>query len=335
MTTMQGAFYTRRGPAREVLQIADDLPIPEPAAGEVRVRVVTSGINPSDVKGRRNTAMAMVFPRVVPHQDGSGVVDAVGAGVPEARIGQRVWMFMSQIGSPHGTAAQYNVLPAWRAVPLPDGSSFDEGAMLGVPALTAHYALFDGQALAGQRVLVQGGAGAVGFYAIQMARLAGAGFVAATVSRDEQAAEARRAGADLVINRREQDVVAVLRERLASPQPIDRVVEVAFGANQASNLALLANNGVIAAYGSDASPEPPLQFWPHLARDTTLRMLLIYLAPRERLERAAAAVNGWMSRGLLQHHRALVHPLTSIAAAHDQVEAGGHIGKVLLRIAEA
>jgi NADPH2:quinone reductase len=316
-----------------VLRLLDDEPIPTPGAGELRARVAFSGVNPSDVKVRalRGGATALAWPRIVPHQDGAGVVDAVGEGVNPNRLGQRVWLYMAQAGRPAGTAAEYCVVPEQRAVPLPDNTGMQAGAMLGVPAMTAHYAVFDDAPLQDRVVLVHGGAGAVGFYATQLARLGGAARVIATVGSAQQAEEARRAGADLVLNRHEGNVVQAVREACGNgPHPVDRIVDVAFGANQHTNLELLGSGGTIAAYGSDAVPEPAFRFWDHVARNATLRTLLIYLAPEPRLDCIASDLVAWLGRGALQHPRAHVHGLADIASAHEQVERGGTLGKVLI-----
>ncbi len=236
---MRAAEYIERGPAAQVLRLVD-LSEPVPGPGEVQVRVMVSAVNPSDTKSRsaRPGDSAMPFPAVTPHQDGAGVIDAVGPGVSPARIGQRVWLYMANRGRPRGTAADWTVVPDARAVPLPATASFAEGACLGIPAMTAHYALMSDGPLTGKVVLVQGGAGAVGFYAVQIAKWAGAAQVIATVSRPAQAAQATLAGADLVIDRSTQDVAATIHA--AAPQGVDRVIEVAFGANLTTDLAVLA-----------------------------------------------------------------------------------------------
>ena len=186
---MKAATYDRRGPAREVLKLTDRPP-PEPGPGEVRVKIAVSAVNPSDTKGRGAWlgATSMPFPLITPHQDGSGVIDKVGAGVVSARVGERVWLYMAQRGRPFGTAAEHTCVPTERAVPLPRSASFADGACLGIPVMTAHYCLFRDGPVTGKTVLVQGGAGGVGFYGVQLARWGGAKKVIATVSRDAQAA---------------------------------------------------------------------------------------------------------------------------------------------------
>ena len=222
---MRHAFYDRTGPAAEVLQIAD-IPEPQPGPGELRVRMRWSGVNPSDVKSRAGLrSKVMAFPRIVPHSDGMGVVDAVGDGVARTRIGQRVWVWNAAWGRASGTAAQQVVLPQRQAVALPDGTPDEAGACLGIPALTALHAMLCGEGVAGRTVLVAGGAGAVGHYAIQFARLLGAAQVLASVSGLAKAAHARAAGADEVINYKTEDLVARVRD-LTGGRGAQRVVEV-------------------------------------------------------------------------------------------------------------
>jgi NADPH2:quinone reductase len=254
---MKAAFYERKGPAREVLQVGER-PTPEPAAGEVRVRVHVSAVNPSDTKVRSGARgrTAMPFPLMIPNQDGAGVIDAVGSGVDAARIGERVWVYEAHLNLPFGTAAQWCTVPSHKAVRQPANAGFDAGACMGIPAMTAHRCVFADGSVRGQTVLVQGGAGAVGYYAIQLAKLDGAR-VFATVSRAEQAERARDAGADALIDYKREDVATRVRELAGAAEPLDRVVEVAFGANLATDVALLKAGGVIATYASDAAPEPP------------------------------------------------------------------------------
>lgn len=328
---MQAVWYERKGPAREVLQFGE-LPTPQPGPGEVRVRVHVSAVNPSDTKQRGGARgnITMPFPRVVPHQDGAGVVDAVGAGVDEARIGQRVWIYEATLGRPHGTCAQYTVVPAHKAVPLPDKASFADGACMGIPAMTAHRCVLADGPVLGKTVLVHGGAGAVGFYAVQIARLAGAQRVIATVSRDEQAQQARLAGAHEVINYRGEDVVARVQAITGEAQGVDRVVEVAFGSNLAVNLPLLRAGGVIAAYASDAVPDPAIPFWPMLAKDLTVRFVLVYAMPRAAHDDAAMFINAALSANELRHQVYRTFAMSDAAAAHEATESMSHVGKVLL-----
>jgi len=331
---MQAAFYERTGPAAEVLQFAD-LPDPQPGPGELRVRLRWSGVNPSDVKSRaglRNPVMP--FPRIVPHSDGMGVVDAVGEGVAADRIGQRVWVWNAAWGRPFGTAAQYIVLPQAQAVALPDNVADEAGACLGIPALTALHAVLmpgsDGAGVAGQRVLVAGGAGAVGHYAVQFARLLGAAQVIATTSTAEKAALARAAGADVTIDYRQADAAAQLREATQG-QGVDRIIELDIAANAALDVDALRPGGDLVVYGSGATPFE-LPFFPLIAKNLNLRFFIVYhLAPADR-QRCEAALTGWLHRGALQHNIAQRLPLAQIAEAHDAVAQGRVAGNLVVAI---
>ncbi|MGQ7830789.1 NADPH:quinone reductase [Altererythrobacter sp. Z27] len=312
-----------------------ELPVPEVAPGEVLVSIKASGINPSDTKGRGGNRgnLAMPFPRIVAHQDGAGVIAAVGQGVPESRIGERVWLYEAQLGRAHGTAAQFIALPSAQAVTMPDSLSFAEGACLGVPALTAHRCVFADGPVTGKTVLVTGGAGAVGFYAVQFAKRDGARVIA-TVSTEEQAAAARRAGADLVINRRVEDIVASAADFTGAEdeRSVDRIIEVAFGANLATSMRMLKPNGVIASYASDLEPEPVLPFWPLVVLDATVRFVLVYVMSAEAHQEAIAYVSKAASEGWLLHNIGHVLPLEAVAEAHELVETGRGGGKVIIEL---
>lgn len=332
--TMRATWFERKGPAREVL-VVGRLAKPSAGAGEVLVRVMASGINPSDTKGRGGARgnVAMPFPRIVPHQDGAGVIEAVGAGVPQARVGQRVWLFEAQLGRADGTAAEYVAIDAGKGVPLPDGVSFAEGACLGVPAMTAHRCVFADGPVQGQTVLVTGGAGAVGFYAIQFARHGGARVIA-TVSSSEQARRATDAGAELVIDRHREDVCERVGAFLGAPggRGVDRIVEVAFGANLESSLKLLKPNGTIATYSSDAEPEPKIPYWSLVMLDATVRFVLVYVMSKDAHQQAQSAITTALQQGWLRHNIGTVLPLERIAEAHELVETGRGGGKVVLEL---
>lgn len=329
---MKAVYYERKGPAREVLQYGERA-LPEPAEGEVRVRVRVSAVNPSDTKNRGGARgnVTMPFPLVIPHQDGAGVIDAVGPGIDPGRVGERVWVYEATLGRQYGTCAEYTTVPAHKAVPLPSGVSFDAGACMGIPAMTAHRCVFADGPVAGKTVLVQGGAGAVGFYAVQIAKIAGAKVIA-TVSREAQALQARRAGADEVINYRTENVVARVRAITGEDAGLDRVVEVAFGANLATDVALLKPGGAIATYASDAVPEPTIPFWPMLAKDLTVRFVLVYAMPRAAHDEAAAFITEALAGGRFVHQVFGHFPMTDVAAAHEAVESMSNVGKVLVKI---
>jgi len=329
---MKAAWYEKKGAARDVLRVGDR-PDPQPAAGEVRVRIRMSAVNPSDTKSRGGLRVKeMPFPVVVPHQDGAGEIDAVGQGVDPARIGERVWVYEANLGRPFGTAAQYCCVPARKAVRLPDGVGFDVGACMGIPLMTAHRCVFADGPIAGKTVLVQGGAGAVGYYAVQAAKLGGAARVIATVSRDEQAARASEAGADAVVNRKTENVVEAVRRICGADAPLDRVVEVAFGENLADDIALSKPSGVIATYASDAAPDPAVPFWPMLAKDLTVRFVLVYAMPQAAHDEAASWISEVLAEGRLKHQFHKTFALDDVAAAHEATEAMSNVGKVLVAI---
>lgn len=323
---MQAAWWERNGPACEVLRLGD-MPMPEAAPGEVLVRIAASGVNPSDVKSRLGRAPA--FPRIIPHSDGAGVITAVGQGVDAARVGERVWIWNGQWQRALGTAAEFIALPASQAVLLPEGTSYEAGACLGIPALTALHGLLCDGGIAGQAVLVQGGAGAVGHYAIQFARLLGARRIIATVSSAGKAAHARAAGADLVLNYREEDVAA--RIRAVEPAGVERIIEVDVGGNAALDAAVLAHGGMIAVYGSNR-PSAELAFMPNIVRGIGWRFYIVYNLTVAERACAVATLNAWMQAGLVRHAVAQTMPLSRIVEAHEAVEQGRVMGNVVLRI---
>lgn len=337
---MKAIVYRDNG-GPEVLRLVDrDLPAPGP--GEVRVRVAVSGVNPTDWQARHGADHPKRFPEVTPHLDGAGTIDAVGEGVDRSRVGQRVWVFMAAAGRPTGTAAEATVVPAERAVPLPDDAGFDVGASLGVPALTAHRALTvaeDGPrrlrpgALDGAAVLVAGGAGAVGHAAIQLARWAGA-TVISTVSGPRKARLATAAGAHHVVDYREGDPAAEIRA--IAPDGVDLVAEVALGANLALDLAVLRTRGTISTYANLGGKPVELDVLRNMVLNTRLQFLVLYTAGPQVLGAAAEDVAAAVRDGALpvgeEHGLPLVRfPLEATADAHRAVE-GGTVGKVLVDI---
>jgi NADPH:quinone reductase len=319
---MRAAVYRRRGPSADVLSV-EEIETPTPGPGQVRVRVAVSGVNPTDWKSR--SAGPDVDGFQVPNQDGAGVIDAVGPGVDPTRVGERVWVYLAAWQSPYGTAAEYTVVPADHAVPLPDGTSFELAASMGVPALTAHRCLFADGPIAGKVVLVAGGAGAVGHYAIQLARAAEA-TVIATVSGQEKAVIARQAGAHYVVNYREGDAIAEIRA--VAPDGVDRIIEVALGANLTLDLAVAAPGATIVTYASEATnPELPVREL--MTRNLALRFVLLYNVPVEARRQGAADITTALAAGALTELPLHRYSLNDIAAAHDAVE-GGAVGKVLV-----
>ena len=324
---MRAVWYEATGAADDVLQCGD-MATPEPGPGEVRVRLATSGVNPVDTKRRLGGRGPMDAPRVVPHFDGAGILDAVGDGVDGGRVGQRVWVYDAQWQRPSGTAAEFTTVPAVCAVPLPDGTSFAGGACLGIPALTAHGCLFGDGSVAGKTVLVTGAAGAVGRYAVQFAKLDGA-LVIATVSGDEKAILAKAAGADHVINYKTEDVAE--RIRTSTGGGVDRIVEVEFGGNLPASLKALKVGGTIAAYASDAVKEPVVPFYPLAYKQISLRQVLVFLLSGAAKAQAVDDITRWMAAGQLSHHIGPRFALEDAAAAHQAVESHA-VGKVLLDI---
>lgn len=322
---MRAAWWERNGAARDVL-VLGNMPTPDPAPGEVLVRVATSGVNPSDVKFRAGRPPA--FPRIIPHSDGAGVIEAVGHGVDAGRLGQRVWLWNGAWKRAHGTAAEYVALPAAQAVPLAEGTGFDAAACFGIPALTAlHACLCDG-GLSGQRVLVQGGAGAVGHYAIQFARLLGAAQVLTTVSSPAKAEHALAAGADAAINYRDEDLAARVRD-LTGGRGLDRVIELDIAGNAATLPGLLAPGGFVACYGSNR-PEATLAFFPHILGGIGYRFFIVYELSEADRARAVDALNAWCRAGLVKHAVAARLPLSEIVAAHEAVESGTLVGNMVV-----
>ncbi len=330
---MQAAYYERTGPAREVLQLGE-LPDPQPAAGEVRVRLLWSGVNPSDVKSRAGLrSSTLPFPRIVPHSDGMGVIESAGEGVDRARVGERVWVWNAAWGRPNGTAAQLVVLPQQQAVRLPDGTPDEAGACLGIPALTAMHAVLTGGGVQGKRVLVAGGAGAVGHYAVQFARLLGAQQVIATVSNPQKAQLATEAGAHLVINYKQDDVAAEVG-KATGEAGVDRVIELDIAANGGIDAASIAANGDWVVYGSGA-PRFTLDFFPMIAKNIVARFFIVYnLTPADR-DAATGALTRLLESGKLRHNISHRMKLDEIAQAHELVGDGTAGGNVVLATSAA
>jgi NADPH:quinone reductase len=320
---MRAAIYRATGPARDVLR-AEEVQRPEPGPGEVLVRVRCSAVNPTDYKTRAGATARPIDGFQIPHHDGAGVIEAAGAGVDPALVGARVWLWFAAHRRRWGTAAEWTVVPARQAVPLPDGASFELGASLGIPAMTAHRCLFADGPVAGQTVLVAGGAGAVGHYAIELAKYAGARVVA-TVSGGEKAALAAKAGADLVVNYREPDAI----ERVTSFAPVvDRVIEVALGANLELDLAVAGPSTVVVTYAADGA-DPVLPVRACMNANVTLRFVLIYGVPDAALDAAVADITAAVAAGALTELPARRFPLSEPAAAHEAAE-GHAVGKVLV-----
>ncbi len=325
---MKAVWYEKFGPARDVLNFGDR-PDPSPAKGEVLVGVRASGVNPSDVKMRSGArpGAVMAWPAIIPHSDGAGVIEAVGPGIDPSRVGERVWIWNGQWRRPFGTAAELIALPAEHAVRLPDNTGFAEGACFGIPAMTAWYALFSDGPIEGKTVLVTGGAGTVGRYACQLARLGGARVIT-TVSSAEKAAHSL---AEEWVNYRDPKVVDALLE-MTSGEGVDRIVDVDFGVNQAASLALIKEGGVIATYASAGDMRPTLEFYPFMFKNATIRMLIVYLLDAATRRKGEAELTKWLEAGALSHAVVSAGSLAEAASAHEMVEAGNKLGTVVIEI---
>jgi NADPH2:quinone reductase len=320
---VRAATYDRNGPAAEVLAI-HDVERPAPGPGEVLVKVALSGVNPTDWKIRAGATPRPIDGFQIPHHDGAGVIEAVGEGVDPARAGQPVWLWLAAAGRRWGTAAEYTVVPEDQAVPLPGGVSPELGASLGVPALTAHWCLFADGPVRGKTVLVAGGAGAVGHFAIQLAVWAGAR-VAATASGPEKAELARDAGAAHVVNYRDPGAAGQIRSAVGQT---DRVIEVALGANLALDLAVARPGSTIVTYAAEPA-DPVLPVRACMTANLVLRFVLLYGVPREALLRAAEGITAALIDGALTELPVHRFGLPDIVAAHEAAEAGP-LGKVLV-----
>jgi NADPH2:quinone reductase len=323
---MLAAFYDRQGAAADVLHVGD-LPDPEPGAGEVRVRLTVSGVNPGDTKKRSGwLGNPMAFPRVIPHSDGAGVVDAVGAGVDPARVGERVWVHGAQSYRPFGTAAQLTVVPDDQAVPLPANVSDELGACLGIPGITAHRCVFGDGPVTGKVVLVHGVLGGVGSMAARLARWNGASVVG-TVRRAVDVPDVAPATCDWVVALDDPDPVSAIG---AVAGRVDRVIEVSLSDNVDLDAAVVADGAVIAAYASRVD-RPSVPFWPLLFANVTLRMLGSDGFPSEAKRLAVHDLTNAAADGALTAAIAARYPLSDVARSHDYVDAGSR-GRVLLAI---
>jgi NADPH2:quinone reductase len=325
---MRAAYYDINGTAADVLKVGD-VATPSPGLGEVRVKLKTSGVNPSDVKSRLGLTRKMAFPRIIPHSDGAGEIDAVGEGVPAARIGERVWLWNGQWKRPFGTAAEYITVPQRQAVTLPPNASFDIGAGLGIPAITARYAVTVSGIGKGSTVFIPAGAGAVGFYAIQFAKAEGA-TVITTVSSPDKRAVAAKAGAHHIIDYKREDVAARIGE-ITGGKGVDAILEMDLGVNSKLWPAILHARGNVVVYGVSGAEQPvPAQFC--LVSNINIRFILVYEMTAGELDSAIASISKMLAADALVHNIATTMPLDQIVAAHETVEKGAAIGKVVVTI---
>ncbi|MFD3584851.1 NADPH:quinone reductase [Streptomyces sp. NPDC058683] len=324
---MLASWYDEQGPAAGVLRVGE-LPDPVPGPGEVRVRVTVSGVSPGDTKKRRGwLGSAMPYPRVIPHSDAAGVVDAVGEGGDGRRVGQRVWVYGAQSYRPFGTAAQYTVVPGHQAVPLPGHLTDELGAGLGIPGITAHRAVFADGPVDGRLVLVHGVLGGVGSLAAQLARWAGA-TVLATVRRGADLGRVDTAVVSHAVALDQEDPAAAIRGH--APRGVDRIIEVALSDNADLDSAVVADNAVICAYAT-RDDRTQIPFWPLLFSNVTLRLVGSDDFPAEAKRQAARDLTAAAAVGALTVGVGDRYPLEDIAQAHDRVDAGGR-GRVLVTV---
>lgn len=327
---MRAVWYERCGPP-EVLTFGER-PTPSAGPGEVRVRLEASGVNPADAGRRAGNYRGLEFPLVIPNSDGAGVIDEVGEGVTRLKRGQRVWLFNGQRnGRALGTAAEYIALDERLVTPLPERVSFAAGATLGIPAMTAWCSLYADGPLTGKTVLVTGGAGAVGHYAVQLAKWGGARVIA-TVSSEAKAEQARLAGADLVVNYKSEDVVSKALA-FTGGKGVDHVVEVDFGGNVATTPKLMAMNSTIAVYATVGNRAPVVPVRELMERCVNLRGLVLFALPWKLLSAAQADITEWAGTAPRLHNIAGRFPLAETAAAHAAVEKGGKLGTVIVECA--
>jgi NADPH2:quinone reductase len=327
---MKAVWYDRTGPAREVLQFGDR-PTPQPGQGQALVRIRASGVNPSDVGMRGGATGPMAYPRITPNSDGAGVVEAVGPGVDGAWVGKRVWFYNGQRnGRAFGSAAEYIELDLDLLTELPPQVSFAQGATLGIPCMTAHRSLFLAGPVQGRAILVTGGAGAVGHYAVQLAKWAGA-TVIATVSSQAKAQRARDGGADHVIDYRTEDVALRARE-ITGGLGVDHIVDVDFGGNLAASLACVAQNGSIAYYATRGAANPAVPVGALMRLNLSVTGVYLPVSPHAARKRAQADIARWIATGSRILSVAGTYPLEDCAGAHEQVEAGGKVGTVVVEV---
>lgn len=327
---MRAAWFETFGSAVDVLQVGD-IDTPSAGSGEVLVRLQTSGVNPSDTKKRAGS-----FPNlldggfVIPNSDGAGIIESVGEGVDDNRVGERVWIYQAQFARRFGTAAEYLAIDDARAPVLPDNAGFETGACLGIPAMTAHRCVFSDGDVTGQTIVVAGAAGRVGYYATQWASRSGA-MVVATASNDDDSAACVAAGATHVVDHRSDDFAADILKATDGDR-VDRIIDLEFGANLATSLAVLKTSGTIVTYGSTVVPEPTLPFFQMMYLDLNLQFVIVYAMPELAKQRAIADITTALTNDTLDHRIATRLPLDDIVAANQLIEQGTIRGAVILDI---
>ena len=326
---MKAVWYEKLGDAKDVLQIGqiDD---PSPDSNEVLISVKTSGVNPSDVKTRAGARGELQFSRVIPHSDGAGIIIDVGKNVNPNRVGEKVWIWNAAFGRPNGTCAELIALPEDQAVAMNDNVSFEAGACLGIPASTAYYGIFANGSIENKTLMITGGAGAVGFYGIQLAKWAGANVIS-TVSSEKKAKIAKDAGADLILNYKEDDIVNSVLD-YTKGDGVDRVLEVEFGGNILINQNIVKPNGTIAAYASATVMEPTLPFYNLMFKGIKINTFLIYSISKEERKTVTGGISKALNENAIKHITASTHSIDSVVDAHYAVESNKNIGNVIINI---
>ena len=326
---MKAVWYEKVGDAKDVLQFGqiDD---PSPNSHEVLISVKTSGVNPSDVKTRAGARGELQFSRVIPHSDGAGIIIDVGKNVNPNRVGEKVWIWNAAFGRPNGTCAELIALPEDQAVTMNDNVSFEAGACLGIPASTAYYGIFANGSVENKTLMVTGGAGAVGFYGIQLAKWAGANVIS-TVSSEKKAKIAKDAGADLILNYKEDDIVNSVLD-YTKGNGVDRVLEVEFGGNILINQNIVKPNGTIAAYASATVMEPTLPFYNLMFKGIKINTFLIYSISKEERKTVTGGISKALNENAIKHIIASTHSIESVVDAHYAVESNKNIGNVIINI---
>ena len=327
---MKAAWFESFGLASDVLKIGEQEK-PKAGNGEVLIRLASSGVNPSEVKKRAGSAADLLDEGIViPHSDGAGVIEAVGEGVSSGRIGERVWIYEAQYGRRLGSAAEYIALDSRRAAHLPDNTSFEIGACMGIPVMTAHRCVFADGPVKGQTVVVTGGAGRVGHYAVQLASQAGARVIA-TASNQDDAESCKRAGASEIVYHREKDWAAQV-VAANDGELVERVIDVEFGANLPAVLDMIRTSGTIVTYGSTVVTEPKLPFYRMMFLDLVIRMVIVYAMPETAKRAAMFDIENALANDLLEHRVKHVLPLDKTALAHELIEQGGFRGCVVVKM---
>ena len=326
---MQAAWYEAIGSAEGVLHVGE-IDNPSPLEGEVLVEVKASGVNPSDVKTRAGARGELQFPRIIPHSDGGGIIVEVGEGVSEDRVGERVWIWNGAFGRAHGTCAELIALPSSQAVAMSEDVSYETAACLGIPASTAYYGVFSDGSVEDKTILITGGAGAVGYLGIQLAKWSGANVIT-TVSGEDKAVIAKAAGADLVLNYKTDNVIEAVND-FTKGQGVDRILEVEFGGNLSISEQIIKNNGVIAAYGSVAEANPSLPFYNFMFKGVKLNTYLIYIVPEKNRTDINKGITSALSESVLSPIIAESFNLSEIINAHQKLEEGSVIGNVVINI---